>query len=97
MIARGGPRPAPGTLNQLFFDAVQRYNKPDALQFKSGGRYQPISHATLADRVRRTALGLRALGVKRGDRVAILSENRPEWAIADYGCLMSGTDRKSVV
>ena len=87
MIARGGPRPTPGTLNQLFFDAVERFDKPDALQVKIDGRYQPISHRTLAERVRRTALGLRALGVQRGDRVGILSPNRPEWAIADFGCL----------
>ena len=86
-IARGGPRPAPGTLTQLFFDAVERYDKPDALQAKVDGRWVPISHRTLAERVRRTALGLRALGLQRGDRVGILSTNRPEWAIADFGCL----------
>ena len=87
MIARGGPRPTPGTLTHLFFDAVERYDKPDALQVKIDGRYQPISHRTILERVRRTALGLKALGVQRGDRVGILSPNRPEWAIADYGCL----------
>src|SRR5918911_4512789 len=91
MIASGGPRPGPpGTLNQLFFDAVERFDKPDALQAKAGGAYQPISHRTLAERVRRVALGLRALGVARGERVSILSENRPEWAIADYACLTAG-------
>ena len=88
MITSGGPRNStPGTLNQLFFNAVQKYNKPDALQSKVGGVYQPISHNALAERVRRTAMGLQALGIRKGDRVAILSENRPEWAIADYGCL----------
>ena len=86
-IARGGPRPTPGTLTQLFFDAVERYDKPDALQVKIDGKWVPISHRTLAERVRHTALGLRALGLKRGDRVGILSTNRPEWAIADFGCL----------
>src|SRR3990170_925298 len=91
MLASGGPRPgAPGTLTKLFFDAVEKYNKPDALQLKVNGAFQPISHKTLAQRVARTALGLRALGVKRGDRVGLLSENRPEWAIADYGCLTTG-------
>ena len=90
MITSGGPRNStPGTLNQLFFNAVQKYDKPDALMVKINGAYQPISHRTLAERVRRTALGLQALGMKEGDRVAILSENRPEWAIADYGCLTS--------
>lgn len=90
MEARGGPRPAPGTLNQLFFEAVSKYNRPDALQVKRGGVYQPISHTEVAERVRHAARGLSSLGVRRGDRVAILSENRPEWAIADYACLNIG-------
>jgi long-chain acyl-CoA synthetase len=90
MQANGGPRPAPGTLNQLFFDAVSKFNRPDALQVKTGGAYRPISHREVADRVRRAARGLSSLGVRRGDRVAILSENRPEWAIADFACLTAG-------
>jgi long-chain acyl-CoA synthetase len=91
MIATGGARNStPGTLNQLFLDAVAKFRKPDALQVKRGGRYEPISHAELADRVRHAALGLTELGVHAGDRVAILSENRPEWAIADYACLTNG-------
>ncbi|HEY2065152.1 MAG TPA: long-chain fatty acid--CoA ligase [Gemmatimonadaceae bacterium] len=90
MISSGGPRnSAPGTLTKLFFDAVVRHDKPDALQVKVGGVYKPISSRELADRVRRVALGLTELGVKPGERVAILSENRPEWAIADYACLTS--------
>ncbi len=90
MEARGGPRPAPGTLNRLFFDAVSKFNRPDALQVKTGGVYKPISHAEVADRVRHAARGLSSLGIRRGDRVAILSENRPEWAIADFACLTIG-------
>ena len=90
MQAKGGPRPAPGTLNQLFFDAVSNYNRPDALQVKTGGSYRPISHTEVADRVRHAARGLSSLGVRRGDRVAILSENRPEWAVADFACLTIG-------
>jgi long-chain acyl-CoA synthetase len=73
----------------LFFDAVEKYGRPDALQYKEGGAYKPISHRDLADRVRWIALGLQELGLQPGDRVAILSENRPEWAIADYACLTS--------
>jgi long-chain acyl-CoA synthetase len=88
MITSGGPRnSAPDTLNRLFFDAVQRFDKPDALQVKIGGKYEPISHRRLVERVRHVALGLQASGVRVGDRVAILSENRPEWAITDYACL----------
>jgi long-chain acyl-CoA synthetase len=58
-----------------------------ALRAKRGGRWTPISYRELADRVQDLSLGLRELGVRRGDRVAILSENRPEWAITDYACL----------
>ena len=88
MISSGGPRnTAPGTLTQLYFDALTRFDKPDALQVKVKGEYQPISSRTVGERVRRVALGLQELGVRAGDRVAISSENRPEWAIADYACL----------
>ena len=91
MMATGGPRNSkPGTLNHLFFSAVEKYDKPDALQVKSTGRYEPISHVELFARVRHAALGLAELGVRHGDRVVLLSENRPEWAIADYACLASG-------
>ena len=91
MHSSGGPRNSqPGTLPKLFFNAVAKYDKPDALQHKVNGVYQPISSRALADRVRHVALGLAELGVKAGDRVGILSENRPEWAIADYACVTSG-------
>jgi long-chain acyl-CoA synthetase len=88
MISSGGPRgSAPGTLTRLFFDALARHDKPDALQVKVRGVYQPISSRTLGERVGRLALGLQELGIQPGERIGILSENRPEWAIADYACL----------
>ena len=90
MQASGGSRPAPGTLNQLFFDAVSKFNRPDALQAKVGGSYKPISHRELEARVRRAAAGLAQLGAQPGDRVALISENRPEWAITDFACLTAG-------
>src|SRR5258705_6843490 len=91
MNVSGGPRNStPGTLNKLFFDAIEKHAKPDALQSKDGGVYRPISSRELADKVRQVAIGLRELGIQRGDRVAILSENRPEWAVADYACLTAG-------
>ncbi len=57
------------------------------MRAKRGGRWTPLGYRELADRVQDLSLGLRELGVRRGDRVAILSENRPEWAITDYACL----------
>ena len=78
----------PRTLNELFFAAVDRFgSKGAALRFKAGGAWHDITHAELARRVKLTALGLRELGVRAGDHIAILSPNRPEWAIADFACL----------
>ena len=77
-----------GTLTQLFFDAVERHRDlPAAYRRKVEGRWVSLSHRELEERVRAVSLGLRELGVRPGDRVSILSENRPEWAIADYACL----------
>lgn len=83
-------RSPPGTLTQLFFETVQKFDRPDAFRVRVLGQWQVVSRATVVERVRHAALGLRALGVQRGDRVAILSENRPEWAIADWACLTTG-------
>jgi long-chain acyl-CoA synthetase len=78
----------PTNLNQLFFDAMDRAaDRPAVMRRKDAGRWEDISGAALLERVQDLSLGLRELGVRPRDRVAILSENRPEWAIADYGCL----------
>ena len=78
----------PGTLNELFFGAMDRWReRPAVMRVKRGGTWQPLSYADLLQQVRHVSLGLGTLGVRAGDRVAILSENRPEWAIADYACL----------
>jgi long-chain acyl-CoA synthetase len=57
------------------------------MRVKQGGGWLALSYAELADRVQDFSIGLLELGVSPGDRLAILSENRPEWAIADYACL----------
>jgi len=62
-------------------------DRPVALRSRQEGRWVDLGYRELADRVRDLSLGLTELGVGPGDRVAILSENRPEWAIADYACL----------
>jgi long-chain acyl-CoA synthetase len=87
--ASGGPRPPRGTINALFFDAVEQFNRTDALSTKVRGVWESMSHRTIMERVRHTALGLAELGIVAQDKVAILSENRPEWLIADYACLCS--------
>jgi long-chain acyl-CoA synthetase len=78
----------PHTLNDIFFGAIERWHsRPVALRVKRDGAWAATSYAGLLEDVRTLSLGLGALGVRAGDRVAILSENRPEWAIADYACL----------
>ena len=61
--------------------------RPTALKYKKGDRWADVSLAEFRDTVRWFSTGLRSLGVKAGDRVAILSENRPEWAMGDFGIL----------
>jgi long-chain acyl-CoA synthetase len=77
------------TIAQLFYAAAER-NLPDALASKQNGVYVPISHAEVVARVERLALAMAAHGLKAGDRVAFMSENRPEWAIADFACAIQG-------
>ena len=80
-----------GTLVELFFDAVDRIDSDDAMRYRVGpGDWRSISHREFLERVRRTALGMEAVGLERGQRVAILSENRPEWAQADFAALCAG-------
>jgi long-chain acyl-CoA synthetase len=79
----------PTTLNQLFRQAVAA-DKPGLLNFKRAGQWQSLSAHELAERARLAALGLYALGVRGGDRVAILAENSVEWIIADLGVLNCG-------
>jgi len=77
-----------GTLTRLFFDALERHRAlPAAYRHKVGEHWVALTHSDVESRVRAVSLGLRELGVRPGDRVSILSENRPEWAIADFACL----------
>ncbi|MBI1753317.1 MAG: long-chain fatty acid--CoA ligase [Acidobacteria bacterium] len=77
------------TIAQLFYQAVER-NLPDALASKRNGTFVPVSHAEMTALMERLALAMAARGLKMGDRVAIMSENRPEWAITDFACAIQG-------
>ncbi|MCY4553305.1 MAG: long-chain fatty acid--CoA ligase, partial [Candidatus Poribacteria bacterium] len=79
------------TLISMFEAAVQHYgNKPALARKPKGGTYQDISYTELSESVDAFSKGLNALGVEKNDRVAILSENCPEWAITDFGSLKIG-------
>src|SRR5512132_2581918 len=77
------------TLCDVFLSAAAS-GKPDLLSSKVGDTWTPISAGDFSYTVRALSLGLNALGIQPGDRVAILSENRPEWAMSDYAILCAG-------
>ena len=78
------------TLNELFLEANANYSKPDAFLFKSAGKYRGLSSRQVLENVAGLALALDRRGVGPGDRVALLSENRYEWALTDYAVLGLG-------
>jgi len=80
----------PQTIPALFLSAVETYDKPDAFLHKKEGRYVSVSHSDALGAVRKATCGLLALGLVKGDRVALLSENRLEWMIADMAILSAG-------
>jgi len=76
------------TLTELFFRGVETYgNHPAAFRYKAGGTWHSVTHRETQARVQALALGLRELALGPGDKVAILSETRLEWVLADYACL----------
>jgi long-chain acyl-CoA synthetase len=79
----------PRTICDIFLAAAS-CGKPDLLLSKAGNSWKPISADDFGFTVRALSLGLNGLGIQPGDRVAILSENRPEWAMADYAILCAG-------
>jgi long-chain acyl-CoA synthetase len=80
----------PTTLAQLFLRAARVHQKPDALNFKRDGAWRAISSCEVLDSAQAIALGLHALGVRRGERIAILSESNPSWTLTDAGCQLAG-------
>ena len=78
-----------GTLVGLFLDAVERMGDRDAYNVTGEGA-RTFTYNQVRDEARRGAGALARSGLKRGDRAAILSENRAEWALADWSCLCAG-------
>jgi long-chain acyl-CoA synthetase len=77
------------TLNEIFYSVVER-NLERAMLFKRQQSWVPISSRDLYRDVLGVARTLQSWGVDKGDRVAILSENRPEWAMADFATMLLG-------
>ena len=78
------------TLNDVMASVTGRGTKPVMLWQDGSGAWQPITSAQLYGRIRALAEVLRGWGVGKGDRIALLSENRWEWAVADFASLAIG-------
>jgi len=77
------------TLNDIFF-AVAGRDQPQVTLRKTARGWEPISSQEFTAKVAGVAKALRSFGIARGDRVAILSENRHQWVVADFACLLLG-------
>ena len=79
----------PRTLNDIF-TVTSSIDRPAIMKYKSGDRWADVTVPEFRDTVRWLAMALHEMGIKTGDRVAILSENRPEWTMSDFAILTAG-------
>ena len=78
------------TLAKLLPDAVARNRERVAVRHRDATGWRDVTYAEVGDKVTALALGLVALGIAPGDRVAILATTRPEWTYADFAISMAG-------
>jgi len=78
------------TLSKIFLNLEKNHQKEALMLAKKNGQYQPISTADFARRVRNISSGLKASGLNKGDKLVILSENRPEWVMVDMATVSQG-------
>ncbi len=79
-----------GTLHRMFFSQAERFGDDNLILEGKSGQYRPISWKEIAGNVRETTAGLIAIGVEPGDRIVVMSYNRPEWVIADLAIMAAG-------
>ncbi len=78
------------TLNDIFFLVATSSQSRSVLYQDTAGKWQAFSGMQIYQRVRAFADALSSWGIKKGDRIAILAENRWEWAVADFAALAIG-------
>jgi long-chain acyl-CoA synthetase len=78
------------TINALIQNSITKYGSNVALRYKEKKEFLDITYSDLAKRVYAMASGFAASGMQKGDRIALLSENRPEWAVTDLAILAIG-------
>lgn len=77
-------------LVSMFFEQAEQFKSADMLRVKKDGEWVSLSWSEVADQVCRLAAALAEMGIEKGDRVVLVSENRPEWAIADLAIMAAG-------
>jgi long-chain acyl-CoA synthetase len=78
------------TLIQLFEQTTEQYKNNVLLLEKTMDHFEPTSFLQARERVHKFAAGLMALGIQKGDRLALLSEGRNDWVISELGVLYTG-------
>lgn len=80
----------PTTLPELFLRSAAEFNLPNALNFKTDSEWKAISSVEMIERAENIARGLHSFSLRKGDRVAILAPNSPDWTLVDAGCQFAG-------
>ena len=78
------------TLVDIYNDAIKTFPDSPLFGTKRGGQWQWMTYLEFGKATDGFRAGLASLGLERGDRVAIIANNRPEWAIAAYACFGLG-------
>jgi long-chain acyl-CoA synthetase len=74
----------------ILTNQLEKFPQSDSLAAKINGHYEPLSSQQVQDQANQVSLGLLKLGLKKNDKVAIISMNRPEWLLADFGIAQIG-------
>lgn len=78
------------TLNEMFLEVVERRGEATAYKVKRDGAWQSLSFNWALEETKKTAFGIRSLGLDPRATLAVLAENRPEWSTTDYGAMAAG-------
>ncbi|HEX9973456.1 MAG TPA: AMP-binding protein, partial [bacterium] len=75
------------SITHMLLNSIEKYPDKDALRFRRAGTLRHYTYREFGELIQALTHGLAAMGLKAGDKIAILSNNRPEWTIADFAGL----------
>ena len=78
------------TIMEKFHERVSSHPSKVALRYKANGEWRDVTWRGYGDNVKKVGKGLLSLGFQHGDKIALLSNNRPEWHITDVGAMSIG-------